>query len=1010
MKSSKGQISMFIIISVIIISAMVFLVFMSNDSKKEEISRGTDVDTQERVLFIKQYVDSCMEKQLEKALIVSGLKGGFIYGVPDGIYRWSFIDPDPYPYHFIGNVDLDWNSLGWNLVHARELRIGITVPSLPENVDRSIYNESVKSHFERYLFEEFGKNCQHNMESIEKLGFDFVNKDFSGKLGGLPILDSSQVIVKDLDGEVGDRVMFKLDSKTYTGVINDIQGFKNFNVVLDSGQRITPFNQQMNLVSVYNLNSTATVNVSFNKDETEMKFLYPILLNDSSRDSVVFVESVVSVPVRFRALRFLSEGLMNEKMDNRSINLSNSIQLNNILRDINKRSAFLDDLSELTFKIHKINDSPEYKEYVYYFFDNGSKILGNPYVYRFGYRNHAPSFNLSVLCVNDNIEDECILAYVADNRSWRNSTINISARMDPEVMDCRPKGYYSSADPGDCGDVRYVDLDPSDIFTLSTQGNYTFKAELDGKYPFDIQLTDGEAYTIQKVFFVVGTPANFNNNDVTDCIKFNNSDKPGFPIDALFKGPNSESEIFTNVSNGRTKAYAYALYPGSYSIKVLDSCFGDPGNNYIEYWIRGVHKGEVTRGNQGFLFNVNTSDISQEIKIQINDPQGNAINKENYTLTVYPSKCLGPRALPGGKLGEEDWLMTCCNMEILNRSIYDENVRGDLARNEDPNRYFRDGSQPNNDFALNDDVYFCYDPFFNSQSTSGHLGYDRYFHSQNIFDYSYVPVTSLLKAHTRIICDGTSAVGNLTSIGGGTRRGPSGEFPTGHLVSGFGKNAEIRSLANPQIYANFAVVGGGFCNFCHIPIKSNFVIKLAGGSRYFPGKIGVDDYDSPTQGLILTTGLVHHNNDLLFGTLGDLSQRYDNRYPSSSPRFDQTRVHCTSYENQKFGCADGRRSCYKDGEPILGRWLFNSAGKGINLQEIVSMGQKYCRLDGECYVRSDLSSISTTEDEVVEETNETGHVIKRECKDHWFEPEPKGGGRFKKEEFFSDCLNLEETT
>ncbi len=903
MKSSKGQISMFIIISVIIISAMVFLVFMSNDSKKEEISRGTDVDTQERVLFIKGYVDSCMEKQLEKALIVSGLKGGFIYGVPNGIYRKSFIYPVPYPYHFIGNIGLDWDSLKWNLVHARELRIGITVPYLVENVNRSIYNETVKSHFERYFYEEFGKNCQHK-------------------------------------------------------IINETLDVREFGVELDPGQVIASSNTLLDDVSVYNLNSTATVNVSFNKDETEVKFLYPIVLNGSRGDSVEFVESVVSVPVRFGALRFLSQDLMNKKMDNRSINLSNSTQLNNILRNISKVRAFIDNLSELTFKIHKINDSPEYKEYVYYFFDDGSKILGNPYVYRFGYRNHAPSFNLSVLCANIT-DDECILAYVADNGSWWNSTINISARMDPEVMDCRPPHYYGSGDSGDCGNVRYVDLKPSDIFNLSTQGNYTFKAEKEGKYDFNIQLTDGEAYTIQRVYFIVGTPANFNNNDVIDCIKFYNYKKPGFPIEASFKWRNDEVRIFTNFSSGRTEAYAYALYPGKYGIKVLNSCFGkDLDFNYVEYWVNDVDPPIVVPGNK--IFNISTNGSLQEIKIQINRADGTPINEENYTLTVYPFRCLGPHAINDGS--ENPWFMTCCNTEILNRSIYNE-----------PNLYFKNGSG-NNDFALDEEVYFCYEPYVNSQKRPRDLGYDRNFHTQNIFEYLRgSEITSLLKARVRIDCDGTSAIGNLTSIQGSE----SSPFPTQHVI-GFGYDREIiPGLVNPGIFAGFDIEqSAGLCQFCHIPRRSNFVIKLNGSS--YSGSPKPDS-------LILTTGLERHNNDsslLKLGTFGDLSGKYYDPDSDSDNwvEFNKTQVRCFTPINKTFGCADVGGSCFTDGVPTLGAWSSGVRGKEFTEGQKVYMGEKFCRLDGACDVRGNLSvDIQYGEDRSYSCTDSSVRIKIRNC-------------------------------
>jgi hypothetical protein len=81
----RGQITVFLILAIVIIS-IAGLLYMFMNSYKEDKLVNTDISP------IKTYVDMCLEKSITNGLIYAGRNGGYIY-FPDGT-QWYVIDPD----------------------------------------------------------------------------------------------------------------------------------------------------------------------------------------------------------------------------------------------------------------------------------------------------------------------------------------------------------------------------------------------------------------------------------------------------------------------------------------------------------------------------------------------------------------------------------------------------------------------------------------------------------------------------------------------------------------------------------------------------------------------------------------------------------------------------------------------------------------------------------------------------------------------------------------------------
>ncbi len=79
--NKKSQIMIFVLIAIIILFLLVLLLSDSFFSKKGDINdtKTNVIKGDSDLVPIKELLDSCLDKQLKRAVIISGLRGGFIY-------------------------------------------------------------------------------------------------------------------------------------------------------------------------------------------------------------------------------------------------------------------------------------------------------------------------------------------------------------------------------------------------------------------------------------------------------------------------------------------------------------------------------------------------------------------------------------------------------------------------------------------------------------------------------------------------------------------------------------------------------------------------------------------------------------------------------------------------------------------------------------------------------------------------------------------------------------------
>src|SRR5690606_744857 len=104
------------------------------------------------------------------------------------------------------------------------------------------------------------------------------------------------------------------------------------------------------------------------------------------------------------------------KNTNKSLDLTSKEEVSKFFK---KNLPYLSssELNNINLEFTPINNSDEYKLTVYSIIDNDNKILGSPYVFRFGYENIAPKFNPLEMCYSS-YEDECVIAIGAENTEF----------------------------------------------------------------------------------------------------------------------------------------------------------------------------------------------------------------------------------------------------------------------------------------------------------------------------------------------------------------------------------------------------------------------------------------------------------------------------------------------------------------------------------------------------------------------------------------------------------------
>lgn len=666
--SNKMQISIFILISVMVIFLLFFLVNVNIGDKQREIEKNKDIvysDSSSKGIMLKDNIDYCLEKELKKAVIIAGTRGGFVYKKDDERYLPGVLPIGIYPNTFLSNLDLTSSYLSERaLVYTSQSDVHI--PSL-ENSSNSNFNHSVKEDMERFIFNEFLKCIDIN--SMKEKGYDVVMDEFSGNVESN--FGFGDIIVNGKIGKVNDTVKLDVGDKIYLGKIVSVDNvLKKTKVKFDDTSLI--ISSSYETVNVINMNTSSKVNVIFQDEAVIAKLDFPITVSKGGFETSV-KNSEVSVNVRFKELLKLSESISNYKYyNNHSFDITNSSSIEKYINgDIGNGVPYFKDAEKKNLQIIKtsINDSDEYKAEVYTILDYDSKILGEPYVYNFGYENHAPVMDYSFLSNSVMEEDNKLVLTVS-----RNSPITFNLRevtKDPEFIDNLPwnKGYnHYYFKP-----IHYSGSDAR--FDLYENGTLRFVGYVEKIYAYEVLVTDGETKSRYIFKFVVGLPDNTNNLAAKNCFKFEPFQTEEFPIDDSLKG------IFNYAdSSGKEKLYGFTNYinygatnlRGDSKIKFSSSCVFDPSTYSARYSINGGSKISLFAPYEIRLSSeINTA---QNIEVEVVSSSGTLVT-ESYKITIYPASCLGPgvnnyeiksiRDVGGFGSG----LGTCCDIGVVKNAI-----------------------------------------------------------------------------------------------------------------------------------------------------------------------------------------------------------------------------------------------------------------------------------------------------------------------------------------------------
>lgn len=815
------QISIFILIAIMIIFLIVFLINTDVNTKKEVIEKNKDTlnsNSDSNIINLKDNIDSCMEKELKKALIIAGAKGGFIY--ENNEYSFPGVLPiNVYPNTFLANLGLTSNYLSKNtLVYTSEL---LSIPKL-EDKSFSKFNDTIKQEMEKFILNEF-MMCI-DIEGMKDRGYTVIYDEFSGKVIRYDL--SENIYVDGIIGKVNDSVKLDVFDKSYYGNIVDVDTtLKRTKVKFNSS--LSEISVAYESLNVVNINSTTKLEVIFQDETVILKLNFPITISKGNFSSS-YKNSEVSVNVRFKKLLELSENIISYKYyKNHSLNITNPTTLNQFINgEIGEGIPYFKNTENKNIQIIKTihSNSDEYKAEVYTIIDFDSKILGEPYIFNFGYENRAPVMSLSNLNgINSNVDNNNILLIVSKNKQVSYNLRDITK--DPQVFDNNYNGgidnvYYFKEQHYSSSDAK---------FDLYKNGTLYFIGFAEKSFTYNIVVTDNEAKSEYTFQFVVGFPDNKNNVEAINCFKFQPFNDNAFPIDNRIKGIRDFVD-----SAGKTKLYAYKTYIdpstgilGNSELSFGRGCVFDPSKYSVKYNINGVDKGTL---NSPFVIDISSSvSTVQNIKVNLIDSSGNSVMTEPYEISIYPASCLGPATddstitnlKTAGAFGTGSG--TCCDISSILTSISSNT----------PSAFVGSSNLKNSGLAANPEMYFTFS-LDSSLTTSG-------LQDNVIWDSFGDGATSLYSASIISSCQGSFPrfQENIQSV-----QSTGTVDLSGNIVAYSNSNYQRNGVSLPISLKK--INSGGRCIFSEIGNKSDFKILVRANGIDIPMVSGFASLNSNT--------------------------------------------------------------------------------------------------------------------------------------------------------------------
>lgn len=905
MSRKNGQIGIFLIIAVISLILISTLVLRNSNENSKDIEEALSSisNPNDYSLFFKERVETCLENQVRKGLIVLGLKGGVIY-TNDELYTYAKI-PDSYSRNYLSSLDLNLNVLEEVLVSSRELTklVHLTNPTAYSNVsypkeDGSVgyanfYDFSIKEQLDKYLIEEFSANCLDFTE-FENLGFEFEIADYVGELGDSYNLTFQQnfndftgldkFFIYDINANDGDRLNLRIGSNSYLGTYqnSDLGSIIYLDEPLVSLSEIDRSEARIyNINDLFNI-STLFISDNYDSSKSNTKVLLNLGFDFSYNSKKIEVSNfLIEMPINFESLYKRVEQFVNSYTDLSRVGRSS------IFNETYFKDVFLFDEDNISLIIQVVNDSPEYKNYVFSFLDNTNKIANQPYIIRVGYENHGPDIFLeNEIGTSSELSDGVqelpnggFFAYVSAN----NTVIINLAASDREIWDNYGLSYFIE-DSYDGFDAKY---------DISSKGVITFNAYINKRFVIPISATDGDAITTRNLVIIAGFPDNTNNKMASSCIEFENFGTYDFPINPEFKNTfEAKNSIDYNDYFGYSLFSNLDLSLNVYfnpKIRFNPTCLvnTDLYNAYLKFENHDgslkLNYGNIDYTNDYGFVNYPISNNGYPIIANftiIEKATGNVMS-EPFIFTNLYSTCLGPEPLSNTSFYGGD--RSCCSTGNLN--LIHQGILNGLPQDLSSIRNSLINTLEINGHSQSQDYYFCSDIYHIHENSNGHGDLVNKYSNSNVWDSNNInsKPTSLFRGEVKRVCDGNSARGSISNIG-------NGNDLVGSSIL-YGKQINVN--LNAQEIANSCQ----FCNLNYIDHDYDFEVD---GIKYFGGPVNLNPDANVNS---LDENLKIMCDERWYGKNGDGQWVLieDNiGFGSSSPT--------TTYASQKF-CDIGNSNC-----------------------------------------------------------------------------------------------------
>lgn len=799
----KTQISIYIIIAVIILFLLILLIYFSTEEKITNLDYGKNKLEQntEESLLVKNRIDFCLSNSLKKALIVSGLKGGYIYNRNEYMFG-GIIPQNSYKIQMISNYNLNWNKLqSETLVYSSQIP---TIPEISENSlileGKNVFSHTMTQDYQRFINSEFMR-CL-NFDDLNE-SYEFNYTDYYGKVRAIDYL-GNQLFVGEMDADIGDLILIDIEKRDIIGKVEskttDNQYIVKFNnLYLLQDESITTFED----LNVINLNKSLNLTIKFNYEDVSANLNYPIIIKNGDSLSS-FKDTTVVVPVRIRALIEFAKEMINTKYyEEKDIEYSNPQKVYEALN----KSEYFKTTPYKNFVINKkiIKNEKEIKQYVYSIVDKNSIINGNPFVLNFGYENIAPIIEFNSTIPNMKTGNETTVLFTSKDYL---TTYDLREHTKEKQLFDQFKFYFEEQE--------YFSTDAD--FKITKEGIMTFMPKREKFYTYTIRVTDGETIRDHTIFFITGFPENKNNSEANRCIKLEVTTDLNrlFPINHQLK-----NKVFSYEKNGYHNLIGLRPY---YPAGVINSP-NKIGNNYLTFSKKCVYNEDLftikaykldSSGNKvPITYTENGDDykiLLPDVTTNVDKYQFDVISSDGTVMTepfrvdVYPASCMGPSE-------DETFLdKSCCDVNAILSKIDNVVETG----NDAGLSFLGTDILKNNELLIDEEVYLCYDVRAKTSSILSTINPSENV-IWNIFDNE---ITSLYESSIKIKCEGKYPLPEQNIV----------EIKPSSGGSNYGK---LTGISIQSIYDNNIKpidvflkksVNAGKCQFCDLESESMKIV------------------------------------------------------------------------------------------------------------------------------------------------------------------------------------------